>query len=141
MVEVFGDLIFGSCAFVIGKRKDLNYQGVYKKLYKLQGKTSTNEIIQKRFFDVKNFPNFNISAKDLIKIPGSPIAYWLSPRIIKVFESLKPLKEFLDIRQGMSTTNNKKYLRRWYEVSIPKIAFNVDNAINSNKKGKKLVPL
>jgi type II restriction/modification system DNA methylase subunit YeeA len=126
---------FGSCAFVIGKRKDLNYRGIYKSLYKIQGKTSTNEVIQKRFFDEKQFPNFNISAKDLIKIPGSPIAYWLSQKIIKVFESLKPLKEFLDIRQGMSTTDNKKYLRRWYEVSIPYIAFNVNDAIDSNKKG------
>ena len=39
-------------------------------------------------------------------IPGSPIAYWISDKMINVFKQGVPLGEFADIKRGMTTSDN-----------------------------------
>ena len=55
-------------------------------------------------------------------IPGLPIAYWKSDEIINSFE-WDNLDSELTFRQGMTTTNNEKYLRFWHEVAHGRIGF------------------
>lgn len=52
------------------------------------------------------------------KIPGSPIAYWVSERVRNTFILFKPLKALANTRLGMATADNEKFLRYWQEVSI-----------------------
>lgn len=49
-------------------------------------------------------------------IPGSPIAYWASDAERSAFIEGKPLRSIAEPRQGLSTGNNNKYLRCWWEV-------------------------
>src|SRR5699024_4008533 len=39
-------------------------------------------------------------------IPGSPIAYWASETVFNIFKNGLPLKEFADVKRGMTTSNN-----------------------------------
>ncbi|WP_312827950.1 hypothetical protein, partial [Escherichia coli] len=76
----------------------------------------------------KQFPVINERLKtattnDFKKIPGSPIAYWISHSLLNVFETSKPISEYFDTRLGMSTANNDEFLRFWHEVSIQNIGF------------------
>ncbi|MCK5343773.1 MAG: Eco57I restriction-modification methylase domain-containing protein, partial [Candidatus Heimdallarchaeota archaeon] len=57
------------------------------------------------------------SAADFKKIPGSPIAYWVSKRIRDIFTEAKPLSNIMWPRKGIATGNNDRFLRLWYEVS------------------------
>lgn len=50
------------------------------------------------------------------KIPGSPIAYWVSENIISDFQKGKVLKDEGDTRQGMATSDNNRFLRMWFEI-------------------------
>lgn len=59
---------------------------------------------------------FESNAGNFKKIPGSPIAYWLGKNIFSSFDSLK-MAEFFTIRNGISTGDNKRYLRLWSEVA------------------------
>lgn len=62
-------------------------------------------------------PNFyRASADDFRKIPGSPIAYWVSDRIREIFDNSHPIKDYADIGKGLDTGNNELFLRLWYEV-------------------------
>ena len=56
------------------------------------------------------------------KLPGSPIAYWISKHARDVFENT-PLGDLAKPRQGMATTNNDKFVRRWFEVESSKSSF------------------
>ena len=60
---------------------------------------------------------FRASAADFKKIPGSPIAYWISPSTRKAFADGTPFRDIGYPRVGMQTSNNAKYLRFWFEVS------------------------
>lgn len=50
-------------------------------------------------------------------IPGSPIAYWVSDAIIQSYQH-KTLGETIVPRHGLATSDNGRFLRLWYEVSI-----------------------
>ena len=71
------------------------------------------------------------------EIPSAPIAYWVSNSIYDAFESGVPLKNFADLRQGMSTANNDLFLRLWFEVNEDNISYHSETtqqAIESKKK-------
>lgn len=51
------------------------------------------------------------------KIPGSPIAYWASKNVIKDFEEGVPIGSIVEVKRGMTTSDNKRFLRRWNEVA------------------------
>ena len=71
-------------------------------------------------------PNFyRASAADFKKIPGSPIAYWVSVRIREVFEEAKELSLIAEPRKGVTTADNNKYIRNWSEVAYDKLDTNV----------------
>ena len=50
------------------------------------------------------------------KIPGCPIGYWVSEKIIDAFDG-KRIGDYGSACSGMSTTDNMRFLRLWYEVS------------------------
>ena len=73
------------------------------------------------------------------KIPGRPVAYWVSEAFIKTFEN-SPIEDYAFGRQGMTTTDNAKYLRLWYEVKIGGIGFGVISRQDSIKRATKWFP-
>ena len=55
------------------------------------------------------------------KIPGSPIAYWVSNRFSQNYEN-KSMSEYAQIITGMTIGDNNLYLRLWYELERRKIS-------------------
>ena len=66
---------------------------------------------------------FRASAKDFRKIPGGSIAYWLSSAMLNIFDSHDSLSAHCEIREGINTGDNERFLRRWQEVSFCKFRF------------------
>lgn len=69
---------------------------------------------------------YETSSENFSKIPGSPIAYWVSKKFLNSFEKEK-LSKYGEIITGMTIGDNNKYLRLWYEVKENKIAFKKSN--------------
>jgi hypothetical protein len=86
---------------------------------------------EKGFFDSEN--RYEAKQEDFEKIPGSPIAYWVSDRVKEIFEKSEKLEKIATPRQGLATTNNDLFLRLWYEISFENIGFKLssDEAFNS----------
>lgn len=61
---------------------------------------------------------YYVAASDLLKIPGQPIAYWLTDKFRSAFVSGVPLQDYAIPRQGFATGNNDRFLRSWFEVSF-----------------------
>ena len=59
---------------------------------------------------------FRASTADFKKIPGSPIAYWVSDRLRNSFIESSSLKDIAQPRKGITTADNEKYMRNWFEV-------------------------
>ncbi|WP_225419541.1 BREX-1 system adenine-specific DNA-methyltransferase PglX, partial [Lacticaseibacillus baoqingensis] len=55
------------------------------------------------------------------KLPGTPIAYWASAKLIHVFTVSTPIGELWPAQRGLTTGNNAIFLRYWWEPSFDNI--------------------
>ncbi len=68
---------------------------------------------------------------DFKKIPGSPVAYWVSEKVREVFILGKYVDDVAEPKSGLSTTDNNQFLKFWFEVSYLKIGFGITSIINT----------
>lgn len=71
-------------------------------------------------------------------IPGAPLAYWASNRVFDCF-SHGTIENIEPPRFGMSTSNNDRFVRLWYEVSYAKFA-RPAHSFDDVEKSKKWFP-
>lgn len=76
-----------------------------------------------QFFNVKN-KYCNLKPSDIEKIPGVPIAYWISNGFINAFKKSTILGKYAKVvTKGIFTGNNERFIRLWYEVCFPDMIF------------------
>lgn len=128
--EEIGGEVVQTTSFVIRKSHIADYKGEYCRLIEptsQQGKEDMFLAGENRYAaDQSNFS----------KIPGSPVAYWVSDAIYCVF-SLPQLGNFAEVKPGMSTTNNELFTRLWFEVCFDNTYLDAPNrseAQNSQRK-------
>ena len=118
-----GGEVVSTTAFVLENSNRLDYKGDYLRLVAGNSEAEKNNAIREA---VKN-PNcgwlFRSSAADFKKIPGSPIAYWVSSSVLSAFEVETTFESYATPRQGLGTTNNDLFVRFWSEVSFSRISF------------------
>ena len=57
-----------------------------------------------------------VKQSNFAKIPGAPVAYWVSEKVIKTFEYDK-IGDVAKPRQGLATGCNDLYIRLWFEIN------------------------
>lgn len=127
---------FGTAAFVLEKKVSQSLKGTYCCIRYYE----TDDAGVPFEFPVKNERLNAISASELKKLPGAPIAYWASDAIRVAFAEGSPLKLVGDTRQGMATSDNGRFLREWFEVSLCRAALNVRSHEEAKNSGKKWFP-
>ncbi|TIW17766.1 MAG: BREX-1 system adenine-specific DNA-methyltransferase PglX, partial [Mesorhizobium sp.] len=73
--------------------------------------------------NVKSTLRHVVSPDSFSKIPGTPVAYWISDAALKSFDA-QSLVDVAPSKQGMATSNNDRFLRFWHE--IPQESFKTD---------------
>lgn len=66
---------------------------------------------------------YRVSAEDFKHIPGSPIAYWISDSVREIFLRNPTYGEVAEIKQGLATADDDRFLRHWYEVPSRGVQF------------------
>ena len=74
---------FGTTAFVIGKQRISQYRGNYRRLFSKQGEVESIEEREHAFLAEKGC--YTAQQENFTKIPGMPVAYWVSERFISNF--------------------------------------------------------
>ena len=77
---------------------------------------------------------------DFKKIPGSPLAYWVSDSIRNAFGTCPALIETALTREGMVTGNNEAFLRFWHEINAGNLSLNSENRDEAKFSGRKWFP-
>jgi type II restriction/modification system DNA methylase subunit YeeA len=74
------------------------------------------------------------------KISGAPIAYWVSEPVFKCFEKYTPIEKLAHVKNGMSTTDNDRFTRLWYEVDFSRIGLGKQNGKDAKSSATKWFP-
>lgn len=114
--EEIGGEVVQTTSFVIRKSHVCNYKGTYCRLVEPTTQQGKEDI----FLSGEN--RYTAQQDNFSKIPGSPVAYWLSLSLIKIFSNYMPLGNYYDARSGLQTNDNNRFLRFWYEVASENIS-------------------
>jgi Eco57I restriction endonuclease. len=106
------------CTFTVENALKPEFRGGYVRLSKFRGSENQGP----RTIEAIKNPGcgwfYRASAPDFKKIPGSPIAYWVSDKEIGAYASNQLLGNACYPRKGLDTGENDKFLRLWHEVSL-----------------------
>lgn len=112
------------CTFVFRNAK-LNYKGNYLRLSDFKGGMDVqNEMVLKAQEDPACKYRYAAQQDNFSKIPGAPVAYWVSERVIKDF-SKETIGSYSNAVKGLDTCDNDRFTRRWEEVSFTSIGFDI----------------
>ena len=73
-------------------------------------------------------------------IPGTTIAYWISKNMLRAYDTGKNIGEIAFPKTGMTTGDNNRFLRMWFEININNAKFDVNSAKEAQRSGKKWFP-
>ncbi|EJD6671302.1 BREX-1 system adenine-specific DNA-methyltransferase PglX [Providencia rettgeri] len=132
--QISGEVV-QTTAWIIKSNYINNYQPTFYRL--VEG----NESDKRDALGSRDNEFSSTAQSDFSKIPGSPIAYWASDKIRDCFQSMPLLSEKFSAKQGLATTNNDLFTRRWYEVSIDGISFSSTSRYDSKLSKKRWFPL
>jgi len=110
------------CTFVLSNKKTEN-KGIYIKLSDFKGDM---EVQREKFIAANESDQcdykFYANAIDLTLVPGSPItAYCASEKMLRIYERAVVLNSLAEPKQGIATSDNKLFLRYWYEIEDNKL--------------------
>lgn len=112
--EIGGEVV-QTTAFVNYNSHIAEYKGTYARLVDIVGENEKKEaFLGGEYRHTAKQENFS-------KIPGAPVAYWVSENFVKAFENTICGKT--NPRMGLTTGQNDKYLRQWFEVNYSSIGF------------------
>jgi type II restriction/modification system DNA methylase subunit YeeA len=134
--DSIGGEVVQTTAFVIKKQNDLDYQGDYLRLVNGNSEFQKKNMILEVSEKLKLNNLYRASANDFKKIPGSPIAYWVSVNLRDSFIEHPSFSEYSETRIGLITGNNDYYIRQWSEVAVENIGFNYNRAESRHSKIK-----
>ena len=109
--EIGGEVV--STVAWVSQKKNPKNDGTYLRLVDY----NNADLKEEEFFNKANY--FQAKQKDFEKIPGSPIAYWVSDKIREMFEN-KLIGNLFPVKKGADTGNNDLFLKMWHEVNIRK---------------------
>lgn len=114
--EEIGGEVVQTTSFVLRRAYTKGYKGTYCRLVE----PTTQQGKEDMFLAEEN--RYTAEQANFSKIPGSPIAYWLSKKIIDLLSQEKTIGNTYESGSGLSTADNDRFLRLFWEVDRGKTA-------------------
>lgn len=127
--EEIGGEVVQTTSFVLRNSHIPDYKGTYCRLIE----PTTQQGKEEMFLSGEN--RYTAQQSNFSKIPGSPVAYWVSKKIANLFTY--PLSDtVIALREGIHTGKNEMFLREWFEVSYNLIVFNASGFDDVDRQGR-----
>ena len=131
--EEIGGEVVQTTAFVRCVNHVDGYKGTYCRLIEPTSQQGKADM----FISGQN--QYHVGQISFSKIPGVPVAYWISPEVLKLFDE-RTVGSIADAKSGMTTTDNTRFLRLWEEVNCQKIGFGYSNIADTQDMKYKWFP-
>ncbi len=115
--EEIGGEVVQTTSFVLRNSHIADYKGTYCRLIE----PTTQQGKEEMFLAGEN--RYTAQQSNFSKIPGSPVAYWVSGSFIQAFVNGVSLNSIAPTRKGMFTGDNDKWLKFWHEIDYRDLFF------------------
>lgn len=132
--EEIGGEVVQTTAFVMQNRHVHGFKGMYARLIE----PTTQDGKEEMFLDGEN--RFSARQDNFEKIPGAPVAYWVSEAVTRAYSDGKTIDKLGASRSGMQTGNNDLFLKFWYEIDKRDIGYGIESEEMCKKVNPKYIP-
>lgn len=115
--EEIGGEVVQTTSFILANKYVDGYKGTYCRLVE----PTTQQGKEEMFLSQEN--RYIACSDNFAKIPGAPVAYWVSEKVYCCFNNKKPLDYSYAFREGIHTADNNRFLRFWHEVNFSRMIF------------------
>ena len=115
--EIPGEVV-QTASFILNLSYISEYSGMYCKL--LTGKSEAEK--EKEFFNPKQ--RFSTKQAIFSGIPRTEYIYWVSDALFHAFTHYKKVRDYFTVRNGLTTGDNNRFLRLWFEIRKENIGRN-----------------
>ncbi|MBW3079632.1 BREX-1 system adenine-specific DNA-methyltransferase PglX [Bifidobacterium simiiventris] len=130
--DSIGGEVVSTTAFTIHKSQ-ANGKGKYLRLVDVNGDDNQSNICTGAVRGEHDDLMFTVNQQDFAQIPGSPIVYWLSDAMRRVFAEGNPIDDVVEPKKGLGTGNKDRFMRYWWEVSQTNTCFTAPNSEFANR--------
>ena len=118
--EEIGGEVVQSTTFVFKRETVPDYVGTYERLVDFDSQQKKEHAYLEAVRDPSVDYLYRTNQANFAKIPGMPIAYWASENLFGLFGHDIDLSGHFKGKEGLGTGNNSRFLRLWFELSLPK---------------------
>ena len=123
--EEIGGEVVQTTSFVLRNSRIADYKGTYCRLIE----PTTQQGKEAMFLSGEN--RYTAQQSNFSKIPGSPIAYWLSQNAFNAFLNTETLNNLVVASVGIQTGDNEKFVHYWWEIFFHDICFTAKSCEDS----------
>ena len=131
--EEIGGEVVQTTSFVYRNGSHHHYRGTYVRLIAPSSQNAKEEMF------LSGMNRFVSDQDNYAKIPGAPVAYWISENYISMFGN-KRMSDYGASCIGMRTGDNERFLRLWYEIALSRFGIGYPSAKAAQESGKKWFP-
>ena len=132
--DTIGGEVVQTTVFALRITHHANYNGTYARIVE----PTTQHDKESMFLSGKN--RYVTNQENYFKIPGTPIAYWASVRILESFLKGTSIGQLGVARNGLKTGDNGVYVRLWWEPSCTSLNLHANSASEAIASGLKWFP-
>ena len=133
--EEIGGEVVQTTAFVMRKSHISDYKGTYCRLIE----PTTQQGKEDMFLAAEN--RYTAKQSNFSKIPGSPVAYWMTHQMLIAYEDEdKLIGNIASPCAGLATGNNDIFQKHWYEVCYTNIGFGITDVKETVERQEKWYP-
>lgn len=132
--EEIGGEVVQTTSFVMRKSHVADYKGEYCRLIE----PTTQQGKEDMFLAGEN--RYAADQSNFSKIPGAPVAYWVSENVISDFVNGIKFAQYCKACSGLKTGDNERFTHMWYEVCFAKIGIAISNTELAKKSNYKWFP-
>lgn len=138
--DSIGGEVVSTAAFVLQLGRPKELPGVFVDLTSGRGERAKADLLKLAINRPDAAQRYQRSSDDFLHIPGRVLAYYATEREFAAFRELGSLGDLVDVRQGMATTDNGRFLRQWFEVPADHIAFGIESGPQAVASGRTWFP-
>ena len=128
--DISGEVV-QTCAFILNNSRVKGYKANYHRLV-----NETSAYAKEEAF-LSNKNRFYKSDDNFLQVSGIPVCYWLSDKIFSIFSNYSKIGDVSNTRQGLKTSDDRRFVRLFFEVDVNKIAKDIKSLVQASKSSFK----
>ena len=137
--EDLNSKVVQSVAFVLRNNYTRGYTGIYDRLFETSGLYEDNA--KKARWLCEGTHRYYAKQDNFSKIPGSPVAYWVSNKFREIYKDAELFESIADIKSGVMSGDDARFIRFWHEVAFPKFDCSCKNVAECVEHKTKWFPV